>query len=598
MQRNTPMDASDLSQGARQMKRRIIISGVCLILAFSITACGESEDKKTGNNSTTVNVAEENETSSDVEEPTKDGEGSFENVGETSSEEKVATGTTVNETTKQPETTKTESNNSGNKNNNDTGSTGGNTSSVDTSSGNDNYKILNNYETLGSRYDKYKNAYKSGNTSGLSGEELTFYKNLKECLDQANSKGTKIDKEKAVHDWIILHCEYDEENYHNDTVPWSSYNPEGVFINGTAVCNGYALAFQLCMEILGIESKIVVGTASFSYHAWNIVKMDDGCWYHVDVTWDDPVPDIKGRINYQYFNITDSYMRSYGRHNFNINEKCDATQYGYWNYYESDILHVSTCEQLYEGIINWIKSGKMTGQVAMEYHSNDFDYFNNMYDYIRVYKATKKEISYRFKMIYEDNGTTHFPNGCAYADFTVYDGSASGDDDEEVIKYISSHAEFESLIKTYSAADDAWRTLNVYLDPVLLESGDYSETFVKTVSVKALQFMNKEYLTGNKTYHIWMAFDYHNDVVTSTEQMIAKIDELCSAKVPGVYEIVYYCGLSGDNEISISNALQQHMSSKYNLQGHGTYADPVMWRVDREYGMEATYIISLTITGK
>ena len=141
------------------MKRRIIISGVCLILAFSITACGESEDKKTGSNSTTVNVAEENETSSDVEEPTKDGEGSFENVGETSSEEKVATGTTVNETTKQPETTKTESNNSGNKNNNDTGSTGGNTSSVDTSSGNDNYKILNNYETLGSRYDKYKNAY-------------------------------------------------------------------------------------------------------------------------------------------------------------------------------------------------------------------------------------------------------------------------------------------------------------------------------------------------------------------------------------------------------------------------------------------------------
>ena len=89
-------------------------------------------------------------------------DGSFENVEETSSEEKVATGTTVNETTKEPETTKTESNNSGNKNNNDTGSTGGNTSSVDTSSGNDNYKILNNYETLGSRYDKYKNQRMGG----------------------------------------------------------------------------------------------------------------------------------------------------------------------------------------------------------------------------------------------------------------------------------------------------------------------------------------------------------------------------------------------------------------------------------------------------
>ena len=574
------------------MKRKVIITGLCLMLAFSITACKGAEDRKTVNSGTTENVTDSNGTSSDVKETTKDEASSFENTEMTESGGNVATENVSNETVNKsdtenkpnaenkPQNTKPESTNN-------------------SSSNSDNYKIFSNYETLGSRYDKYKNAYKTGNTAGLSTEEATFYKNLKECLDQANSKSTRIDKEKAVHDWIILHCEYDEENYYNNTIPWASFNPEGVFIEGTAVCNGYALAFQLCMEILGIESKIVVGTASFNYHAWNVVKMDDGCWYHVDVTWDDPVPDRKGGINYQYFNITDSYMRSYGKHNFNINEKCDATQYGYWNIYESDTLYVSTCEQLYAGIINWIKSGKMSGKVAMEYHSSDFDYFNNMYDYIKVYNATKKEISYRFKMIYEDNGTTHFPNGCAYAEFVVYDGSAKNEEeDDEVIRYISSHAEFESLIKEYSAADDAWRLLNVYMDPALLESGDYSETFVKKVSAKALQCMNKSFLAGNKTYHICMSFDYHNGVVTSMNQALAKIDELCSAKVPDVYEIVYYCGTSGDNEISISNALRSHMSSKYNIEGKGTYADPVMWSVDREYGVEATYIISLTVTGK
>ena len=280
------------------------------MLAFGITACKGAEDRKTVNSGTTENVTDSNGTSSDVKETTKDEASSFENTEMTESGGNVATENVSNETVNKsdtenkpnaenkPQNTKPESTNN-------------------SSSNSDNYKIFSNYETLGSRYDKYKNAYKTGNTSGLSTEEATFYKNLKECLDQANSKSTRIDKEKAVHDWIILHCEYDEENYYNNTIPWASFNPEGVFIEGTAVCNGYALAFQLCMEILGIESKIVVGTASFNYHAWNVVKMDDGCWYHVDVTWDDPVPDRKGGINYQYFNITDSYMRSYGKHNFN-----------------------------------------------------------------------------------------------------------------------------------------------------------------------------------------------------------------------------------------------------------------------------------------
>lgn len=586
------------------MRRKIAVIGLCVALSFSMTACSESEDKKPEKNSSTVNVTEENESSSDIEETTIDEETSLENIEETSSEENVTTEAVVGETTKQPETTKTQSNNnnndSGNKNNNDAGSTGGNTSSGSTSSGNDNdnYKILHNYEILGSRYNKYKDAYKSGNTSGLSGDELTFYKNLKECLDQANSKATKIEKEKAVHDWIILHCEYDEENYYNDTIPWSSYNPEGVFINGTAVCNGYALAFQLCMEILGIDSKIIVGTASYDYHAWNIVKMDDGCWYHVDVTWDDPLPDVEGRVNYRYFNITDSYMRGYGKHNFDINEVCNATKYGYWNYFEKDVLHVETIDQLYDGIINWIKNGKYEGTVAMEHNSSDFDHFNNAYDYVRVYKATNKEVTYKLDMIYEDNGTTHFPNGCAYAKFTVYDGSASGDADEEVIKYISSHEEYAKLIKEYSAGKNASRTLNIYMDANLIGTADFSDSFVRSIAYKAVQYVNGRYLSGNKTYYISMCFDWNDDTVTSIEQVKAKIDELYNAGVQGSYEINYYCGLSGDNKISISNELVSYFASKYNISGHGTYADPMFWRVDENGTMDSTYIIELTITGK
>ena len=39
-------------------------------------------------------------------------------------------------------------------------------------------------------------------------------------------------------------------------------------------------------------------------HAWNYVQMDDGKWYAVDTTWDDPViagSNLTDRLRYKYF---------------------------------------------------------------------------------------------------------------------------------------------------------------------------------------------------------------------------------------------------------------------------------------------------------
>lgn len=42
------------------------------------------------------------------------------------------------------------------------------------------------------------------------------------------------------------------------------------------------------MDMLGIENGTVSGEAGDEQHIWNTVKLDDQ-WYHVDVTWDDPI---------------------------------------------------------------------------------------------------------------------------------------------------------------------------------------------------------------------------------------------------------------------------------------------------------------------
>ncbi len=118
---------------------------------------------------------------------------------------------------------------------------------------------------------------------------------------------TDAEKVKAVHDYIALNCAYDYSNYLNVTIPHESYTAAGVLLKKKGVCQGYAEAFGLFMDALNIPCKIIRGTAGGGGHAWNLVKVNKK-WYHIDVTWDDPVPDKKGYVRYSYFLIPDSVM--------------------------------------------------------------------------------------------------------------------------------------------------------------------------------------------------------------------------------------------------------------------------------------------------
>ncbi|AEF93997.1 copper amine oxidase-like domain-containing protein [Desulfotomaculum nigrificans CO-1-SRB] len=120
-----------------------------------------------------------------------------------------------------------------------------------------------------------------------------------------------LEKEKALHDYIVLNTKYDYENYLRNTVPKESYTTYGVLINGVGVCQGYASAMWKLLTMAGLECKYITGTGIGSNgpepHGWNRVKID-GRWYNLDTTWDDPVPDRPGQIRYKYFNLTDNEM--------------------------------------------------------------------------------------------------------------------------------------------------------------------------------------------------------------------------------------------------------------------------------------------------
>ena len=81
--------------------------------------------------------------------------------------------------------------------------------------------------------------------------------------------------------------EYIDKNVVYDMASSDNQNIISVFLNGRSVCQGYAKAFQICMNRLGVPCTLATG---FVYngegHAWNYVYAD-GAWYITDATWGD-----------------------------------------------------------------------------------------------------------------------------------------------------------------------------------------------------------------------------------------------------------------------------------------------------------------------
>lgn len=100
---------------------------------------------------------------------------------------------------------------------------------------------------------------------------------------------TRFEKLKTLHDWVAKAVDYD------DNFGELSYYAVPVFLgsNGSkVVCEGYSEAFKILCDLAGIPCIIAVSNT----HEWNHVKMEDGNWYAVDVTWDD-----KSDLYYDFF---------------------------------------------------------------------------------------------------------------------------------------------------------------------------------------------------------------------------------------------------------------------------------------------------------
>lgn len=99
-------------------------------------------------------------------------------------------------------------------------------------------------------------------------------------------------KLKKIHDALVDNSKYTK----------GCHSTAEIVLEGKGVCSAYTSAAQLLLHMVRIDCLRVYSIPAEN-HVWNLVEIN-GDWYHMDVTWDDPLSNTDQHM-FEYFLRTD-----------------------------------------------------------------------------------------------------------------------------------------------------------------------------------------------------------------------------------------------------------------------------------------------------
>ena len=131
--------------------------------------------------------------------------------------------------------------------------------------------------------------------SEIEAAKLVVEEKTQEICSLVDPQWSQVEIMLFLHDYLCTNYEYDNT--------LSIFDLYHFYTQGAGVCQAYYSAYRYLLDQFGIVSDYA--RSDSMVHIWNVVELN-GVWYHVDVTWDDPIYDRLGRAGHYYFLRSDS----------------------------------------------------------------------------------------------------------------------------------------------------------------------------------------------------------------------------------------------------------------------------------------------------
>lgn len=157
--------------------------------------------------------------------------------------------------------------------------------SAEFGTGNFLYEIVKEYPGT-----RIANAYQSGNTSGLTADEMQLYNVALSIANEANKLSSPLERELYLYKELCNRGTYYDEEvmFTEDNQPKRFFTAFGALIDGKANCSGLADAFYMLGRMCGLNVSRIGGyikeNGKSIRHGWNTITFEDGKTYCVDVT--------------------------------------------------------------------------------------------------------------------------------------------------------------------------------------------------------------------------------------------------------------------------------------------------------------------------
>lgn len=268
-----------------------------------------------------------------------------------------------------------------------------------------------------------------------------------------------LDKIITVHDYFTANYKYDYKNL-NDESYMRKFTIPALFIDKMAVCQGYGLGFQYVLNKLGVECVTVQSSAMS--HLWNLVQLENGNWYHIDVTWDDPTQDwysgtpptmtdeeyelAIGNVK-TYFMLSDSKIQSLSSPHYSYNPADWANDD---EYAATNMFSVKTASAYYKGKWYYVDYSDFSGYIHEYNAAGNTDKVLGKVDTGWPYLAAFSDVCVYGGKLYYNTATDIMIYDPATGESSVYLSKPSGVGGSAYIYGMS----IDGNVLTYTTAED------------------------------------------------------------------------------------------------------------------------------------------------